>query len=162
MTSDAIGKRKLQPAPYRCVSALNCYLAYASALLVGIVAWSVLQSQQFLGNPLWTAPAVSCAGAVLAQLTPGMHLFPTALVYFAFAPAALVLLSDPISQPVFGLWDIVGMAGTLSAVVIQLAADKQLRKYRASCDCRRGGTLRRGLWKYSRHPNYFGEVRCEE
>jgi steroid 5-alpha reductase family enzyme len=86
-----------------------------------------------------------------------MHLFPTALVYFAFAPAALVLLSDASSQPVFGLWDLLGMASALSAVTIEFLADRQLRTYRASKDYERGGTLRRGLWK-SRHPNYFGEA----
>jgi len=88
----------------------------------------------------------------------GMHLFPTVLVYFAFAPAALVLIADPSRQPPFGPWDALGVAGALSAVAIELVADEQLRKYRASDDYGKGGALRRGLWKYSRHPNYFGEV----
>ena len=88
----------------------------------------------------------------------GMHLFPTVLVYFAFVPAAFVLLTDPSSQPVFGLWDICGLVFALSAVAIELVADTQLRKYRESGDYRQGGTFRRGMWKYSRHPNYFGEA----
>jgi steroid 5-alpha reductase family enzyme len=248
MTSTTIGKRKLQPAPHRPVAALQCYLAYGSALLVGVVTWWVLQSHQVLENPFWIGLAVSCMCTVVVWvfsiandnssvydpywviapplialalkatwegglLGPwhtrqiiviaclctwacryhifyswpgwrtglahedwryeamrrapvpywlnsllGMHLFPTALVYFAFAPGALVLFTDPLSQPVFGLWDLLGVTGALVAVTIEFVADKQLRKYRESSDYRRGGTLRRGLWKYSRHPNYFGEV----
>jgi steroid 5-alpha reductase family enzyme len=87
-----------------------------------------------------------------------MHLFPTVLVYLAFFPAVLVLSSDPLSQPVFGLWDILGTVGAVAAVTIELAADRQLRGYRKSSDYQRGGIFRQGLWKYSRHPNYFGEV----
>ena len=88
----------------------------------------------------------------------GMHLFPTVLVYFALAPAALALTADPSMQPPFGAWDVVGIAGALTAVAIELAADEQLRSYRKTADYENGGSIRRGLWKYSRHPNYFGEV----
>jgi steroid 5-alpha reductase family enzyme len=88
----------------------------------------------------------------------GMHLFPTVLVYFAFAPAALVLMADPSTELPLGLWDALGVAGAVSAVAIELFADEQLRKYRKGAEYATGGTLRRGLWKYSRHPNYFGEV----
>jgi steroid 5-alpha reductase family enzyme len=37
-------------------------------------------------------------------------------------------------------------------------SDEQLRKFRNSETYARGGALREGLWKFSRHPNYFGEV----
>lgn len=88
----------------------------------------------------------------------GMHLFPTVLVYFAFAPAAFVLAEIPQSQPAFNPIDILGVAGALSAVVILFAADEGLRRYRLTRAYRHGGTYREGLWKFSRHPNYFGEV----
>ena len=88
----------------------------------------------------------------------GMHLFPTVLVYFAFAPAALVLVADPATEPAFGVWDALGVVGALTAVAIELFADEQLRKFRQTDEYRAGGTIRSGLWKYSRHPNYFGEV----
>lgn len=88
----------------------------------------------------------------------GMHFFPTILVYFAFAPAALVLIADPSTEPPLGPWDVLGLAGALSAVAIELFADEQLRRYRATGEYTEGGALREGLWKYSRHPNYFGEV----
>lgn len=88
----------------------------------------------------------------------GMHLFPTVLVYFAFAPAALVLIGDPRTEAPFGIWDVLGVAGALSAIAIELIADEQLRRYRDTDAYGTGGAIRTGLWKYSRHPNYFGEV----
>ena len=88
----------------------------------------------------------------------GMHIFPTLLVYFAFAPGALVLLTNPAQQSNLGIWDILGVFISLSAVIIQLISDEQLRKYRMTDEYKNGGSFRGGLWKYSRHPNYFGEV----
>jgi steroid 5-alpha reductase family enzyme len=88
----------------------------------------------------------------------GMHLFPTFLVYFAFAPAALVISGSSQSQASLNMWDILGLSGALIAVTIQLVADEQLRKFRQTDEYRSGKSCRTGLWQYSRHPNYFGEV----
>ena len=88
----------------------------------------------------------------------GMHYFPTFLVYFAFAPAALVLGTAPLQQPELGFWDLVGVAGAVSATLIQYVADRQCADFRRSAAYEHGATIRTGLWKYSRHPNYFGEV----
>jgi steroid 5-alpha reductase family enzyme len=88
----------------------------------------------------------------------GMHLFPTVLVYFAFTPAALVMGSNPLLQPAFNLLDVLGLVGALLAVAILFFSDEQLRKFRLTTEYRRGGIYSEGLWKYSRHPNYFGEV----
>lgn len=82
----------------------------------------------------------------------GIHLMPTIMVYlgcFALFPA----LTSP--RPL-GLLDAIAAAITLGAVVVELVADEQLRAFRGE---RRGGEiLARGLWAFSRHPNYFGEV----
>lgn len=88
----------------------------------------------------------------------GMHLFPTVLVYFAFAPAALVLAIAPAAQSPLGIWDLLGMTGAITAAAIELVADEQLRRFRETDDYANGGAIQVGLWKYSRHPNYFGEV----
>ena len=88
----------------------------------------------------------------------GMHYFPTYLVYFAFAPAALVLTLDPAQQPPIGLLDALAVFAAVSATTIQYFADKQCLDYRHSEAYKRGGAIHSGLWKYSRHPNYFGEV----
>jgi steroid 5-alpha reductase family enzyme len=39
---------------------------------------------------------------------------------------------------------------------VEVAADRQLRRFLAD-PSNRGRVLDRGLWRYSRHPNYFGE-----
>ncbi len=88
----------------------------------------------------------------------GMHLFPTVLVYFAFAPAALVLATPAADHAPLGIWAALGIAGALTAVAIEFVSDEQLRKFRNSETYVRGGAIREGLWKFSRHPNYFGEV----
>ena len=88
----------------------------------------------------------------------GMHLFPTVLVYFAFAPAALILSGDSKSHSALGLWDALGLIMAISAISIEFFSDRQLGKFRKTDEYAQGGSIRSGLWKYSRHPNYFGEV----
>jgi hypothetical protein len=65
MTSTTFGRLKLEPPPYRPVTALQCYLAYGSALLLGIATWWVLQSRQVIENPLWIGLVASCVCTVV-------------------------------------------------------------------------------------------------
>ena len=88
----------------------------------------------------------------------GMHLFPTVLVYFAFAPGILTLLIPTEQQNTFSVFDILGLIAALSAVAIQYFSDNQMKKFRSTEEYKKGGIFRSGIWKYSRHPNYFGEV----
>ena len=46
----------------------------------------------------------------------------------------------------------IGIAIWIGAAVLERAADRQLADFRAS---RAKGVMDRGLWRYSRHPNYF-------
>lgn len=50
---------------------------------------------------------------------------------------------------------LVGSIISLFALVFEAVADRQLRDFLAQ---KTGGIMQTGLWKYSRHPNYFGEV----
>ncbi len=50
-----------------------------------------------------------------------------------------------------------GSAICLAGIVIETIADAQLTKFRAN-PANKGTVLDSGLWRYSRHPNYFGEL----
>ncbi len=50
---------------------------------------------------------------------------------------------------------IVGIIFALSALIFETFADQQLKSF---LKLKTGGIMNTGLWKYSRHPNYFGEV----
>lgn len=56
----------------------------------------------------------------------------------------------------FTPWDLLGLTIWLAAVAGESIADRQLASWRANEE-HRGRTCRYGLWKYSRHPNYFFE-----
>jgi steroid 5-alpha reductase family enzyme len=49
----------------------------------------------------------------------------------------------------------VGVGVALCALLFETVADMQLKEFLQQ---NRGGIMRAGVWKYSRHPNYFGEV----
>ncbi len=52
---------------------------------------------------------------------------------------------------------VLGAAIWAVGFLIEMHADKQLRVYLADTK-NKGKVMDRGLWKYSRHPNYFGEL----
>lgn len=83
-------------------------------------------------------------------------------VWFFQAQSALaVLLALPFwlaaqARDPLGWAHGVGIALIVSGWVIESIADRQLAAFRAA-PAHRGQVCDRGLWKYSRHPNYFGE-----
>lgn len=81
----------------------------------------------------------------------GIHMFPTLVVYFCTIPAAYAILHN-LPLTVGGVCFICLSVG---AAVLQGTADIQMHKYRKN---RTTAFIRTGLWKYSRHPNYLGEI----
>ena len=82
-----------------------------------------------------------------------IHLVPTLIVLVACISVypALMMIPSPLN-----IIDIVAGTLTLVGIVIETLSDYQLRKH-----LRKGREepfLSEGLWKYSRHPNYFGEI----
>ncbi len=84
----------------------------------------------------------------------GLHLFPTVMVYLGCLPLFGALI-DP--QRPFGALDGLATVVSLGAVLIEGVADNQLRAFRQAKRAD-GDICNVGLWKYSRHPNYFGEL----
>lgn len=84
----------------------------------------------------------------------GIHLFPTIMVYLGCLP--LYALTRPGTAGLNWL-DAAGVIVLLGAIVIAFVADEQLRIFRSDPQ-NRGRSILTGLWAYSRHPNYLGEV----
>lgn len=53
-------------------------------------------------------------------------------------------------------WMIAGLAVWIGSICGEALADRELARFRAD-PANRGRTCRAGLWRYSRHPNYFFE-----
>ena len=82
----------------------------------------------------------------------GIHLIPTIIVNVSLYPIYVALNSESLNELVY-----VGFIIIIIAVVIQYISDDQMRKFRND-ESNLGKTMKYGLWKYSRHPNYLGEV----
>jgi len=80
----------------------------------------------------------------------GIHLFPTVVVFLGLIPL-FYIFQDPSS---IGIIDMVALLVTLSAIVIETVADEQLKNFLRS----NKGLMKKGIWSWSRHPNYFGEI----
>ena len=52
-------------------------------------------------------------------------------------------------------WDVAGLTAAAAGLVFEASADAQLRRFKRTAS--RGQVCDVGLWRYSRHPNYFGE-----
>ena len=66
-------------------------------------------------------------------------------------------LLDQDDPPGLGAWSIAGAAVWLVGLLIEAVADAQKAAFRANEE-NRGRFVASGLWRYSRHPNYFGEM----
>lgn len=68
-----------------------------------------------------------------------------------------VQLGQVPDEPGLGAWAVVGVLVWAVGVVFEAGGDLQLARFRAD-PANAGKVMDRGLWRYTRHPNYFGDA----
>ena len=91
------------------------------------------------------------SAAVLADLF-AIHLVPTIQVFLALLP--VYVATRPGRD--LGWLDVVALLVGLGSVALETVADLQMRRF--TSNARRGDVMDRGVWGWSRHPNYLGEL----
>ena len=81
----------------------------------------------------------------------GIHMVPTLVVYGCVVPAVYAIINGLSAS----LGSIIFLCVSLGAATMQGVADIQMHRFRKNRD---GAFIRSGLWRYSRHPNYLGEI----
>ena len=84
----------------------------------------------------------------------GICMFPTLVVYSASIPMFIYAFT-PLNE--LSYLDSIGMAIILLGTLLELIADLQMKKF-INTRTSRSEVINIGLWKYSRHPNYLGEI----
>jgi len=81
-----------------------------------------------------------------------IFLFQVVLASIVLMPVAYALSTNA----AWSDFDYVAAALVLFGIAYESMADYQLQAYKSTSE-NKSGVLNTGLWKYSRHPNYFGE-----
>jgi steroid 5-alpha reductase family enzyme len=129
-------------------------------LLIALVAVWALRLALHLGVRNWNAPEDRRYQAIRARNQP--H-FEWKSLYLVFGLQGLLawVISAPLAavaasaEPLSPL-DAVGALVVTFGLVFEAVADAQLARFRRD-PASAGKVLDRGLWRWSRHPNYFGE-----
>jgi steroid 5-alpha reductase family enzyme len=132
----------------------------ATALLIVVFAWAVrLTANWAIGWPGlhhedWRYPMLYARAPLprwAVQLL-GVELFPTLVIFLGCISLWPALTrGDGALGPVGWLAAAVGLLAT----ALELAADEQRRAF---AQAKPGALMDVGLWRWSRHPNYLGEI----
>jgi steroid 5-alpha reductase family enzyme len=104
--------------------------------------WRYVDLRQKTGRAYWLVSGV------------GLHLFPTLLVFLGCLPLYPALAT---SAAPLGWLDALAFVVTAGAIALEARADDELVRYRREPHDSKE-FLRSGLWAWSRHPNYLGEM----
>lgn len=132
----------------------------ASLILALVTLWA-LRLSIYLARRNWSAPEDRRYQAIRKRNDPGFAWKSLYLVFILQALLAFVV-SAPLQAAILApgpapvLVDLLGAALVLGGIAYEAIADAQLAAFTAD-GAQRGKVLDRGLWRYSRHPNYFGE-----
>jgi steroid 5-alpha reductase family enzyme len=104
----------------------------------------------------------------LEKYKPGKHLWWISLLILVLVQAVLVtvlnlplLLTLTSKYDSIAVIDVVGYLVLGAGAVIEVVGNLQLERFRNDPRNKgKGRTLNAGLWAWSRHPNYFGNVLC--
>ncbi|MCK9287100.1 MAG: DUF1295 domain-containing protein [Sphaerochaetaceae bacterium] len=109
--------------------------------------WRYVSFRKKFGNFYWPVSLVA------------VHLFPTLIVFACCIPAFTFIqaFGNSSSTTVRLLWYVPGIILIFGGFLLQLVSDYQMLRFKQNNP---GGkaVCAVGLWRYSRHPNYLGEL----
>jgi steroid 5-alpha reductase family enzyme len=146
----------LQPAAPETFG-LRAVLVFALVLAWAVrLTWNWARGWQGLGHEDWRYVRLQEQSGRAYWLVSfaGIHLMPTLWV-FAGCLALYPALAAP-TRP-FGALDAIAVLVTAGSIWIEKRADDELRRFRREAHGPQA-ILTTGLWAWSRHPNYFGEM----
>lgn len=129
-------------------------------LLLAVLLWAVRLTYNWWKNwegfeyQDWRYDMLRDKNTRLYPLTNlfGIHMLPTLIVFIQ-----MVNVYNQLAEQGINLVFLVGFVFSMAAPVIQFIADKQMYQFRTQ---RKDNEqiINVGLWRFSRHPNYFGEL----
>jgi len=127
--------------------------------LVLATAWAV-RLTVYITSRNWGEPEDRRYRNIRARHEPNFALKSLFIVFILQGLLAwivsLPLLAAAIGVTELGTLDYFGTTIVLLAIVFEALADWQLSRFKAD-PRNRGRVMEEGLWRYTRHPNYFGE-----
>jgi steroid 5-alpha reductase family enzyme len=142
-------------------------LAYGAAgtgprglLTLGLVLVWAVRLSAYVTWRNWGEPEDRRYGAIRARREPGFW-WKSLYVIFALQALLASVISLPlhaaaVSTTPLSALDVLGAALVIFGFTFETVADAQLARFKAD-RAHRGAVMDRGLWRYTRHPNYFGE-----
>lgn len=130
-------------------------------LLAAVLLWA-LRLGLHLGIRWWGKGEEDYRYAAMRASNPGTFPARSLFTVFWFQGLLIWLLGWPLVDTLFrggdpGIVGWTGLAVFLAGFSFEAVADAQLARFKAD-PANRGRVLDSGLWRYSRHPNYFGEA----
>jgi steroid 5-alpha reductase family enzyme len=129
-----------------------------TALLLTVVWGARLAVHLHLRNrdrpedPRYAKMAERAVGDPGTYLFVRVYLTQAGVLWFVSMPVQAAMYADS-----FGVTAWLGLAVWLVGFTFETAGDEQLRRFRSDPDNDRK-VLDTGLWRYTRHPNYFGDA----
>lgn len=131
----------------------------AMLVMALVVIWA-LRLAGYLALRNWSRPEDHRYQVIRARNEPGFT-WKSLYLVFGLQAALAWIISAPLlgamaGTRALGLLDGFGVGLTLFGVAYESVADFQLARFKSSAG-NAGKVMDQGLWRYSRHPNYFGE-----
>lgn len=130
-------------------------------IYIGLIFWSIRLTYNWAIN--WTGfEEQDWRYTLIKERAPkiylisnlfGIHLMPTVIVFIQLLGSIELLVISTTAN----LISMIGLVIMILSATLQFIADAQMRAFKKR-NLNKKECIEEGLWKYSRHPNYFGEV----
>lgn len=128
-------------------------------VMVVVWAWSIRLTSNWvrdwpgLGHEDWRYLDLYTKGPKPLMSLVAVHVGPALIVFLASLSLVPALYDG---TRAVGVLDLIAAAIGLGAVALAFVADEQMRRFARTKEP--GQIMDQGLWRHSRHPNYFGEI----
>ncbi len=137
-------------------------ISVSSLVLLLIAVWGLRLSWHIAArirvtdheDPRYVALRKNWTGNVVTNMFFRVYMVQALLALVISIPVIYIQLFSDTS---WGLWAVIGVIVWLVGFVFEVVGDRQLRQFIVKPQ-NKGKIMQNGLWKYSRHPNYFGEI----